>query len=34
LTVVQDNNATPEDADHSAQNWSTVLDGLKKLLEE
>jgi hypothetical protein len=33
LTIVQDNNASPEDANHSAQNWSMVLDGLKKLLE-
>ena len=33
LTVMQDNNATQEDANHSAQNWSMVLDGLKKLLE-
>ena len=34
LTVMQDNNATQEDANHSAQNWSMVLDGLKKLLED
>ena len=33
LTVRQDNNATQEDADHSAQNWNMVLDGMKKLLE-
>ena len=33
LTVMQDNNATQEDANHSAQNWSMILDGLKKLLE-
>ena len=33
LTIVQDNNASPEDANHSAQNWSRVLDGMKKLLE-
>ena len=33
LTIVQDNNATQEDANHSAQNWNMVLDGLKKLLE-
>ena len=33
LTVMQDNNATQEDANHSAQNWSMVLDGLKKLLD-
>ena len=33
LTIVQDNNATQEDANHSAQNWSRVLAGMKKLLE-
>ena len=32
LSIIQDNNATQEDADHSAQNWQIVLDGLKKLL--
>jgi uncharacterized protein YndB with AHSA1/START domain len=33
LTVTQDNNSTQEEADHSAQNWKTVLTTLKKLLE-
>ena len=33
LTVTQDNNASQADADHSAQNWQMVLDGLKKLVE-
>jgi len=33
LTVSQDNNATQEDANHSAQNWNMVLDGIKSLLE-
>jgi uncharacterized protein YndB with AHSA1/START domain len=33
LTVRQDNNATQEDANHSAQNWNMVLDGIKSLLE-
>jgi len=33
LTVTQDNNDTQEEADHSAQNWTMVLDGMKKLLE-
>lgn len=33
LTIVQDNNATQADADHSAQNWNMVLDSLKNLLE-
>ena len=34
LTVLQDNNATQEDANHSAQNWRMVLDGMKRLLED
>lgn len=33
LTITQDNNADQGEADHSAQNWNTVLDSLKKLLE-
>ena len=33
LTITQDNNANQEEADYSAQNWNTVLDGMKKLLE-
>lgn len=33
LTITQDNNSTQEEAKHSEQNWNTVLDGLKKLLE-
>jgi len=33
LTIAQDNNASQEEATHSEQNWNTVLDGLKKLLE-
>ena len=33
LTIVQDNNASQEDANHSVQNWSMVLAGMKKLLE-
>lgn len=33
LTITQDNNKTQADADHSAQNWKMVLDGLKKLVE-
>jgi uncharacterized protein YndB with AHSA1/START domain len=33
LTITQDNNATQDDADHSAQNWSMVLDGMKQILE-
>ena len=33
VTITQDNNATQEEADHSTQNWKTVLEGMKKLLE-
>jgi len=33
LTITQDNNSTQEEADHSTQNWNTVLDKLKELLE-
>ena len=33
LTIIQDNNDSQEEADHSEQNWKTVLDGMKKLLE-
>jgi uncharacterized protein YndB with AHSA1/START domain len=33
LTIIQDNNATQEEADHSAQNWEMVLAGIKKLVE-
>jgi uncharacterized protein YndB with AHSA1/START domain len=34
LTLTQDNNATQEDANHSAENWKMVLGGMKKLLEQ
>ena len=33
LTVTQDNNPSQEAADHSAQNWRMVLDGIKQLVE-
>jgi len=33
LTITQDNNATQEEANHSAQNWQLVLHGMKQLLE-
>ena len=33
LTITQDNNRTQADADHSAQNWNMVLDGLRKVVE-
>jgi len=34
LTIIQDNNDTQEEADHSEQNWNTVLGQLKELLEK
>jgi uncharacterized protein YndB with AHSA1/START domain len=33
LTIIQDNNASQEEAEHSEQNWKMVLEGIKKLLE-
>jgi uncharacterized protein YndB with AHSA1/START domain len=33
VTISQDNNANEEERVHSEQNWRTVLDGMKKLLE-
>src|SRR5215813_14169331 len=33
VTIIQDNNASQDEADHSTQNWKMVLDGMKKLLE-
>jgi uncharacterized protein YndB with AHSA1/START domain len=33
VTITQDNNANEEERMHSEQNWKTVLDGKKKLLE-
>ena len=34
LTVTQDNNASKESADHSAQNWNKVLATMKDLVEK
>ncbi len=34
LTITQDNNPSAESADHSAANWSQVLEALKNLLEK
>jgi uncharacterized protein YndB with AHSA1/START domain len=34
LTIIQDNNDTREEADHSEQNWNMVLGQLKELLEK
>ena len=33
VSIMQDNNATEEEQAHSEQNWRTVLDSMKKLLE-
>lgn len=33
LTIIQDNNASRDEANHSEQNWKMVLAGIKKLLE-
>ena len=33
VTIMQDNNSTEDEKAHSEQNWRTVLDGMKKLLE-
>lgn len=33
VTIMQDNNASEEEKQHSEQNWKMVLAGLKKLLE-
>lgn len=34
LTLVQDGSKTEESKKHSEQNWGSVLDGLKKMLEK
>ena len=34
VTLIQDNNETLEAKDHSEGNWQTMLDGLKKVVEE
>jgi uncharacterized protein YndB with AHSA1/START domain len=34
LSLSQDNNATEEARQHSAKNWTMMLEGLKKLLEK
>ncbi len=33
VTIAQDNNASEEEKEHSEQNWRSVLEGMKKLLE-
>ena len=34
VSVTQDNNPTKESADHSASNWTMVLNAMKDLLEK
>jgi uncharacterized protein YndB with AHSA1/START domain len=34
LTITQDNNESREDAHRSEENWKTVLEGMKRLLED
>lgn len=34
VTLIQDNNETEEAKDHSEQNWQSMLDGLKKVVEQ
>jgi uncharacterized protein YndB with AHSA1/START domain len=34
VTLIQDNNETPEARDHSEKNWQAMLDGLKAVVEE
>src|SRR5688572_25006797 len=34
VTLIQDNNETEETKDYSEGNWQTMLDGLKKVVEE
>ncbi len=34
LNLTQDNHATQEASDHAAENWTMMLDGLKKMLGE
>ncbi len=33
VTILQDNNSTEAEKEHSEQNWKIVLDNMKKLLE-
>jgi len=34
LTLTQDNNVSQEEANHLNENWTQVLDSLKKVVEE
>jgi uncharacterized protein YndB with AHSA1/START domain len=33
VSLTQDNNGSPDEAEHSARNWKMMLDGLKKVVE-
>jgi uncharacterized protein YndB with AHSA1/START domain len=33
VTIIQDNNETPEAREHSEKNWQSMLDGLKEFVE-
>ncbi len=33
LTLRQDNNASPEEVEHSRSNWETMLRGIKRIIE-
>ena len=33
LTIIQDNAGSQEAVDHSEQNWKSIFDGLKKIIE-
>ena len=34
LTIIQDGNASQESAEHSEQNWTSVFNGMKEMLEK
>lgn len=34
VTLSQDNNATEQEREHSQKNWTMMLDGLKKFIEQ
>jgi uncharacterized protein YndB with AHSA1/START domain len=34
VQLTQDNNSSPEEAEHSGANWQMMLDGLKKVAEQ
>jgi uncharacterized protein YndB with AHSA1/START domain len=34
VTLIQDGNSSDEEAEHSAKNWTMMLEGLKKVVEQ